>query len=456
MSTNFATNLPLPENEINRVMRANALTDMGRDWLKAATDPFHDGPLTALKGYPDREFDQSVVQTFTQRISVSKSTSLLPNAGPWDCHIVLYPLYDAYLNRTVSFATTWYGGGLSSAGPFGVFAGGARTLVAPLTVYQNYAGQAIDLSGVPVTHFATPLGVSGGGTIPPWPNRRARVIAAGFEVINTTPQLYRGGSVTGWYQAESSDECYVSITGGAPNAYSRIPCRTMALPPLSVGQAANAPWSVTRAADEGAYVVARLRDQVPFAKPTYGQLVWMPTDMNTTTPPTCICLTPGGNGSATDMTGGWYSTSSTEPCGAIFAGLDQNATLTITVRWIVEQVIPADDVTLFTLSSPSPPWDPVALESYSIAKAAIPALVPVDLNWNGNFFKSILTGIKKGAKTLAPVLTVVSDVAGRLPGPQAQAISQGAKVGANVAKKVAGPGRKKKPPKKEPVEEEGT
>jgi len=98
--------------------------------------------------------------------------------------------------------------------------------------------------------------------------------------------------------------------------------------------------------------------------------------------------------------------------GAYFAGLSNQTSLTITVRWYIERCPTIDEIDLVVLATPSPTYDPDALRVYSDAMHAIPPGVPVGMNPAGEFFRQIVSNIRR----LAPkVGRVVQEVAG-VPG----------------------------------------
>jgi len=184
---------------LNELVASGQLTPEGKRWLIEALDPFHDEQIQ-LTGFPDMNVANSVVQVVKKQQQIKKSSTLA--AGNWDCNVVLWPQpqqnFDSidggdYSVRGYTTADSNNNASLLSVpSDLDIF----RYPVGGVTAYQQVSGER--------TFGST----SSGGD----PHRcdlsldttyldgASRVIAMGFEVVNTTAPLYKQGSVTVYRQ----------------------------------------------------------------------------------------------------------------------------------------------------------------------------------------------------------------------------------------------------------------
>jgi len=155
------------------------LTTDGKEWLTAALDPFHDWNKP-LAGYPDADGSSTIVQCFQYSADVTSAGGV-----NWDCHISTNPIFDtststsctSVLNENSvqsSVITDTYGQGVLN-----IVSVPSGTDSAPNgTAAWNPAGLVIANLGVNADVISN----------------NSRVIAMGFEVINTTAELNKQGT----------------------------------------------------------------------------------------------------------------------------------------------------------------------------------------------------------------------------------------------------------------------
>jgi len=370
---------------LNQMLQNKVVTPQGLNWLIAATDPFHDEPLHC-EGYPDLTLSRSITQTLTFTTSVKTNQ---PSTDPWDCHVFFTPV-----TPSLSFVSP--GGGISSVDPL-LYRTGITILgqAVPNPATQLISGINI-LSGPNNADWIT----SGPGVFALNPacaiptsfaNGYFRVIAAAFEVVNTTAELYKGGSVTTYRSPAYTAPCIINSIGGyATSTYLSN------LPPSSQTNAALFPDSRTWGATEGAYVVETLNSsEVPFVStlPLTGAGLILGQDVSslTTGAGTSLAWLPlSVNGGPTPRSASKNAPLPYDISGAIFAGLNPNSTLQVTTRYIIERIPAITDPNLLVLAREPCPFDPMILELYSRVMRELPVAVKVGENPLGEWFFDIL------------------------------------------------------------------
>jgi len=181
---------------LQTLVSERVLSENGKNWLIQVTDPFHDTPVT-LTGMPDVNIGSSVVQEIKKTISFGAVTGTV-GAGNWDVNIVMWPVFNnAPTPSTQVYPINWTGGGYNP----GLMTTTAGSSLQPYRIGGITANQAPPGG----TTFGSAVGGSDGGTNfvapdPAYLQGPCRVIGMGFEVVNSTAELYKQGSVTVWRQ----------------------------------------------------------------------------------------------------------------------------------------------------------------------------------------------------------------------------------------------------------------
>jgi hypothetical protein len=263
-----------------------------------------------------------------------------------------------------------------------------------------------------------------------------RLVAAGLEVHNTTPELYKGGSLT-VYRAPSIEtpgfiHTGVTVTVPAQGAHSfatadiRVaqPVEYVALPPSTQVKAQAFPSARTWAAEDGCYCVASMSDnENPFVINSPGVVV-------ATLPRT---FTQAANGS-TQTVPAWCSfaddtwkipSNTQDSClqhalpfethGVILTGLQAQATIQLTTKYYMEYIPPTSEPDMLALTRPPAEFDALALQIYTRCLADLPVGVPVGENPLGEWFTSVLDTVTSVAPKIGNFLmTVGKGIGGKI------------------------------------------
>lgn len=237
---------------------------------------------------------------------------------------------------------------------------------------------------------------------------RARLVATGFEVENTTAPLYRQGACT-VYNSPSHEALRVvrpsSDIGTAIRG--QVTLQSFSAPPRTESRAKAFLGSRTWHAEHGAYVPSRF-NSLHNPPQEFAGMVWMATDQDGTNnaSPTfapnalTIPLIPGTT--LANVCGNQYANVllPIDNAGAYFTGLSEQTVLTLMVRQTWE-IFPAADISLMRLAQPSPLYDPRALEVYSQVLREMPLGTIRADNDAGKWFRTVLQAAKKAMPYVA-------------------------------------------------------
>jgi len=441
------------------------ITDEGCDWLKFALDPFHDLQLDNLRGYPDVNTEPTVIVKVRQAIELSAPAGLPANTN-WDCHLALSPIDWAKPNGTVNHLASGQSGynvtaevhpmgqgighpageisemgtGLGSTDavtarldglvinsvPAGLANGGDMTFTpghCPATPTAGYSVENINLDKY-LDYDSTDLGVY-------------RLVYSGFEVVNTTAQIYKQGAVTVYEYGHSYENAQATglfdvnygDKSGSPPAPARFVPNTFATnqfrsPPNSIAEAKIMPGAHTWAAQDGCYCTAKFQGENPFQGATNRNYIIQQNNpsagtasgYNTTASGNTVgsFASPGFAGpeiiSTKGIVGGTNPLYGLDPgmtaapathfsrmstSGAYFTGLSPQTTLFVTWRVGIERLPAANKPTFLALAQPSATFDPNALLLYNLIANHLPPGCPQGWNDLGKWFNTIANVAKR-------------------------------------------------------------
>lgn len=335
-------------------------------------DPFHDKPIYDLQGWPDIEATASVVRCIKQSTVITAPVGFTTN---WDCNIVNWPNFYAQTTNVTNVRQNNHITDLGSASGWGgLFA---------------YCGP----SGVPINTIA-PTFSSHLNVDKTFLSGSSRLIGVGFEVHNTTSELYRQGSVIVWRSPGSSIEpsLYTVDTATGVNLFSGNLVRC---PPLTADSALLLAGSRQWQASEGCYCVGTFSGiDNPPKLPDYTSFVVYATEdedvvadygPGINSSPLIIPSSPADNTSYAQR---WYPINT---YGAFFQGLSKETTLTLTWNCYIETFPSVAEKSLVVLATPSAPYDPNALELLDKCLAAMPVGVMVKENFMGTWFPALIS-----------------------------------------------------------------
>jgi hypothetical protein len=409
------------DKQLDLIEKQYGLTPDGRAWLIAACDPFHDEDIR-IAGYPDLTTVGSVVQLVKLQLQVSVPTTgagvVAANAN-WDANISLFP---SAVTQSVSENITLnqFGQVTATTGSTPVQVGGLVVSACPQGL-QTWPDATL-LTLPPVTTQA--LGCS------QFIKGNCRIIGMGFEVVNTTADIYRQGQVTAYRMPTQRTPSVIynsytttpAITAAYPVLINRFPPGTLADAQLLYGSRS---WL----ASEGGYCVSRQNSiDNPLGQPQWSTQAYTGCDIAATFVSNYL-QTDSSFGTTND-----YYPDINAPfdlSGLYFTGLSYNTTLTVNVRWLIERVPSPAETDLVVLATPSSAYDPVALQLMGRCMQDMPPGVMLKENSLGSFFRSALSKTSEWAPRIGEF------VGNFVPGAHAlgQAVGEAAHIGKKLIKK---------------------
>lgn len=379
---------------VNPPPRVGGVTKDGADWLVQALDPFHDSPR-AIEGYPDMDSSNTV----TSKLSYSMTISA-PAAVVWDCHIFTLPTLVSQLLTNVAFGTAGalvtQTAGVGAAASFNVgflnaISAASGSGLFPTDVAWNPANLATNVLPSAADSSDAMDGFS-------------RVIAAGFEIVNITPELTKGGLITVYKQPQHIGTTTLKVVDATAGNLvdGGAQYRVVKSMPATVSEALRMPHCEQWSAKEGAYVVCpfndmnnpmRTQDNTPYVIENDGVVVsgkW------------ALGERALGGAAVTHPTWGGQQYVPMDSVGVFATGLSPETVLQ--VRLIIEyEKAPThfDDSVKYATISPC--YDVGAMQSYAAVVRTMPVGTPLKNNWGGAWFKMILSKIRKFVGPIAGV-----------------------------------------------------
>jgi len=380
---------------LNQLVGSRQMTPEGMEWLICATDPFHDDRVRC-PGYPDLSTVNSVAQVYTTTASFQAPNG---QTAPWDFHVPFIPV-----------TTLDTGGGRTAIQPWTFNGSGVITGTSTQTpLYSGFNAIVVPVAGTDWYTAGVAATPSGALAIPSkFTSGHFRMVAAGMEVVNTTADLYKGGSITCYRAPSTIDDAMILrfyTVGTSPVVAVTIPqpVESVSLPPTTQAEAATYTDSRTWAAEDGCYVVVTQTDQENPYKTLAQRDILLKKTIDSTTQIANLAANTGYTAWSTTLTtlaSGQQGNSMGvalpfENCGAILAGLAPQSTIQVTVKYYFERIPATTEPDLLAMAQTPPAFDGVALEIYSRSLSTMPVGVPVSENPLGEWFSSVLDSVAK-------------------------------------------------------------
>jgi hypothetical protein len=420
------------------ISKANRLTQAGKDFLLTALNPFPDDGNPPRISYPDGTVGVSVPGYFKQQLQISAPTGV---TGNWDCHIGNYP-FQLGLPALTTAHRDYLGRVINSVWNGAVGVGGTAVANGPIFIHTAAAGGATFPYTTTTAPWTPPTGFTAQSIN--WDSAisdPSRVVAFGFEVVNTTAAINAQGSVTTYRMPQETRDQLAALTYFVGSGSSVAPLASTSLgmmPPPTLAFAEQLRSAQTWAASEGCYCTGVLSQgsNNPFEASTYVTPGIMAlssagnsdngvlTDMLIQNPG--VFLNSSGNVADTVLSAG----SNARPMhfdsvGAYFAGLSNATTLTLTVH-VFYEMRPAPESTLINLAQPVAPLDQAAIDIYKKVARSLPPACKVADNASGDWFRKIVSFVSQASK-------IVGSTLGFIPG-----VSMGASVVGGIADAIDG------------------
>jgi len=425
-------------NMVKAQIMAAGGTDAGAEWAIQTLDPFHDVELPNCNGAPNGSGLPVVHQCIRQQVTIRKPAGV--TTPGWDCHIINFPFVDP-----MPFIV----GGLLEA-PF-TSTPGVNDYITPLWTgdnsHQATLGGVTAISGAvgfdSTTPYTSPntVGTTWQNISPPavFTHGSYRISASAFEVRSVGPELYRSGTANMWQLPVPDVSTAVttvmsSYTGSTFNQTMTGNATIFDAWPGTESAAMIIPSTITGAAIDGCYVVARMNTLFPRIIDSNGHcyILRAPTQTaynnltyNSGDPNGAVQLTAAYGPSVYKMS---YSVSGGaanfatlavaasvgefDLSGAQFLGLSDTDVLTITVKWYITRYPSENQLEILVSQRPAPVYDPVAFQWYSKHASLLPSGVRVRDNALGDWFRSVVGTVKGIAGRIAPMAAGVLSMAG--------------------------------------------
>ncbi len=451
------------KTNLDTLIQQGVIERDSKSWLIEALDPFHDSPIE-VSGMPDTNLASSVIQCVKYQQTLRQPASI-GNTNNWDCNIVMWPLpvQQAVSSSNVCINTgaggTVFGPTAFKYGSSGInnFPIGGVTSYSVLTGNQTYG----DTAGTTSTTDLT-LGLEAS-----YLEGNARVVGMGFEVANSTAELYLQGEVTVYRQPVPSPDTMTSVImfntnatedgeDGAPTRERRrskskgtteysswseedpslaatyiadmgwVTTWQTSVPPQTLAQATKLTGSKTWPAKYGNYNVATMNTTLNPAKapvpcqalihngpvPTTGQASTAISSgfMGITTTDAFGPVKSGAAGSVQPIGGSPQHVAPFNVTGAYYTGLSPQTSLTVSVIYYVERFPTPFENDLVVLARPSSPFDPRALEIYGLTMNKLPVGVMQNENPLGEWFSDVLDEVASVASPIGHALSMVPGI----------------------------------------------
>jgi hypothetical protein len=374
---------------------------------------------------PDTYMARNVVQTVKQKMTIRKNANL--PAGNWDCNIFSLPWVDnqnlVRFNMYKNVLTGATGAGEVTYGGVGGVIACQMLTGSPTSISKSASAGA--------ENWFDCITVDGEFLDGP-----CRVVSAGFEVTNTTADLYRQGDVSVYRVPEPQRErVTMSIATNAAAPYSSnavaFSAELHSKFPTTVGEAEYLVGTRTWAASEGCYIPLTLTGQENPVRGSDSSSVVMRVGAKNGSGYTQVGMT-GSTDPQLHATTPYPRECVTTPFnmgGAYFTGLSEQTTLTVTAIWYIERFPTTLQKQLSVLADTPTAYDPLAFELYDLMMRQMPVGVKVAENGLGDWF----------AEVVGSIAPVVEGLLGAIPHPYAQGGAQIAKFAGKMADKYRVP-----------------
>lgn len=384
------------------------ITQDGKEWLTLALDPFHDYNKQ-VAGYPDADCSQTVVSCYQYQQDISAPAG---QAANWDAHV--------------------YSGCVAKADTLSVFdlSNDWKKMNEPNPVQQaTWFHAPLTIEKVPVATFpfqpaipsVTPPVVT---TLPALDNTDlcsgiTRVIGMGFEIHNTTAEIYKQGTITCYRMPQMGAQYQMRALNALSTFVTPVVGEMRRMRPGTVAEANLLKGTRTWSAAEGVYCTC-LQNSVhnPLAQLESQQILYTQKaspDSNNT-----VVLATQWDAQGAGAAAPAASASSFEPnqkipfdvTGVFLTGLSKETTLTVKLKVYVERAPTWSESSLSVLASPSAGYDVKALELYAQVINHLPAGVKVADNAFGDWWRAVTSILKGAAPTIGMALNPIFPGAG--------------------------------------------
>lgn len=368
---------------LDRAQRAGLIEEEAIQTILNLADPFPDTALQAT-GWPDIAGQNTVPVVLTNYLNIAAPASVTTT---WNFKVVFLPF-------TGTYNSLQYNNWAKTTGAIT----GASAVPSSLGQFNVWTWRAED----PEPNWVTvnPTQTITLDSESDWGS--TRLCAAGFEAINTSTTLYKGGMYYGWRGQEYCSDMNISLNSNpASSTLSRYRLLTGVAP--SLNRIINQNTTVSGSAVDGVGVFALPTSVDNPAVITLPTNLFLVDDLAAGTPSVRIPTTASLVNSYP-----WTT------CGAYVTGLAQQATFQLKARCFYENIPSADSPSMMqAIARPPVPHSFLALELMAKMLATMPCGFDYKENPFGEWF----------AKVLDVLSTVVPAIGAVIPHPVAKGIA---------------------------------
>jgi len=225
-----------------------------------------------------------------------------------------------------------------------------------------------------------------------------RLAACGYEIVDNTPELYRGGNMVNWRKTSGTADMAARIELGAgitASAQYVDNVRMFTGFPTSQAEAFRIPGSTQTRFTEGTYVTGTFNSKLEEFEESGGtRLAVMCSGIPTgsdSVPALAIGGTPNGNDQFGDQTRDFrpFAYTHLDHSGSYCTGLAPEVSFSLSLKAVVE-ILPNASSVLVDFATKSTPTEPRAVELYSKIAAKMPVAAPVADNDAGEWFRKMI------------------------------------------------------------------
>ncbi len=400
----------------------------GSDWLKQTLDPFPDY-AQRIVGCPDEFQGKTVTRKAKKSVVIAKPASITT------------PTFDVIIFFSGNLYPARYTNGVDGISTRLCDYGSNGELVFPSTAADDYPVNTI-------TGYCVPSGSPFFPNSPAWVEAnadrffsinfeefvfddRVRLLGGALELEDDTPDIYRGGNIRILDVPCSLDKNLVNTVRADFNFF-RAQRQTIMFnaPPTNVAEATQYAGSVSWEAPDGCYAVLKQSKlDNPFRPPCAASPIYSAgLDMQSNNTAAVVhypCVSSSGIWlvrnttdanlpKVLDMNGPAVLPAPFDMKVVILTGLQPQARFTLFANMIFETLPSSEDMKELALATPSPQWDPRALELYSHIVNELPPAVPFADNADGSWFQKVSSALRDYAPSIGAALGTVIPGAGAI------------------------------------------
>lgn len=251
-------------------------------------------------------------------------------------------------------------------------------------------------------------------------NTSVRVVSAGFEVHNTSPEVFKSGSVVVYRMPQTRHLTAMRLVDGVdPQVQYQI--YRARLPPATQAAALAHPGAHMWEAFDGNYNVAVISHPDTAHLRDYNSMCFLGRDtLGNFDPVNSLVIRE-----LPQPDGRLYP--SIDLSGAYYAGINAGCSLTATLKVFLEIFPTGQDGVIQLLSQPSPPHDQTALDIYARAVGKLPPGCKVADNNGGDWWRAAVDVVN----TIAPRAVGIARETAKIAKPLVKAFSKTPQINQN-------------------------